>query len=135
MLSAMEQTRNHHLRRIFVVLLGAAVLVLSASPAHAGTSLSSDEARLASLTNQARAQAGLRSLTVASDLTTVARRHSADMAAKHSLYHNANLANEVSGWIQLGENVGDAGDIDSVQRAFMASPGHRSNILDSAWRD
>ena len=34
-----------------------------------------------------------------------------------------------AGWSKLGENVGRGGTVDSLHKAFMASPGHKANIL------
>ncbi|MGH2703523.1 MAG: CAP domain-containing protein [Actinomycetota bacterium] len=32
-------------------------------------------------------------------------------------------------WQALGENVGVGGDVEALHRAFMDSPGHRTNFL------
>ncbi len=106
------------------VALGA--LTAAAPAAHAGT----EESQFVSLTNSARANAGLSGYTVASDLVAVARKHSQEMAAKHTIYHNPNLANDVSGWQAVGENVGMGGSAPSIHQAFMNSAAHRANILD-----
>ena len=36
-------------------------------------------------------------------------------------------------WCMLGENVGYGGTPQIIERAYMASPGHRRNILDPHW--
>ena len=82
-----------------------------------------------SLTNGERANRGIPSLSVASDLSSIAERHSRDMAASHSIYHDDNLPNEVSGWNSLGENVGRGPSASSIHQAFMASATHRVHIL------
>jgi len=106
--------------------LGAIFAV--ATPAQA----SSEESRFTSLTNHERSSRGIRTLTVASDLVSIARRHSEQMAARGTIYHNDNLANEVGGnWTMLGENVGKGGSVDSIHDAFMNSAPHRANILRS----
>jgi uncharacterized protein YkwD len=51
------------------------------------------------------------------------------MAAHHSLQHNPNLGSQVHGWRALGENVGCGAREPGIQRAFMGSAPHRSNIL------
>jgi uncharacterized protein YkwD len=50
------------------------------------------------------------------------------MAERRSLVHQ-NL-NRLGDWSQCGENIayGQA-DVDSVMRTWLASPGHRRNIL------
>lgn len=70
-------------------------------------------------------------LTVRSDLTSIARRHSARMANSGTIYHNGNLANEApEDWQSLGENVGMGPTCDDIHNAFMNSASHRKNILD-----
>jgi len=86
-----------------------------------------------SLTNGARASHGVRALAVASDLTAIARRHSANMAARREIYHDSNLPNEVSGWRKLAENVGRGTTATGVHNAFMSSSAHRTHILDPAY--
>lgn len=105
------------------ILLGgaAATQASAAGDAHAGSFVAK--------TNAERTSRGLRALVVKSDLTAVAARHSARMAAQSKLYHNPSLGSEVSGWQVVGENVGNGGSVDSIHRAFMNSPAHRANIL------
>ncbi len=85
------------------------------------------------LTNTERANRGVRRLSVASDLTSIAERHSRNMASRRSIYHDENLPNEVSGWRKLGENVGRGSSARSVHNAFMSSSTHRSHILDPSY--
>jgi hypothetical protein len=117
------------LRRRLAALVAAsavAITAFSATAAHAG----SEESQFVSLTNSARSGAGLHGYSVSGDLVALARRHSQEMAAKHTIFHNPNLANDVSGWQMVGENVGMGGSASSIHNAFMNSPAHRSNILD-----
>src|SRR5438309_11441109 len=78
----------------------------------------------------ARQSAGLRPYSVASDLTSIARQHSAAMASQQSLYHNPNLTSQVQNWRAVGENVGEGPTVSDIHTAFMNSPEHRANILD-----
>jgi uncharacterized protein YkwD len=80
--------------------------------------------------NDARQAAGLHPYAVASDLTTIAREHSAQMAQQQSLYHNPNLTTQVQNWQAVGENVGEGPTVSDIHDAFMHSPEHRANILD-----
>jgi hypothetical protein len=117
------------LRRRIASLVAAtavAVTAFAATSAHAST----EESQFVSMTNSARSSAGLGGYSVASDLVSLARRHSQEMAAKHTIYHNPNLANDVSGWQAVGENVGMGGSASSIHQAFMNSAPHRANILD-----
>ena len=49
------------------------------------------------------------------------------------LSHSVLAAGAPDNWNKLGENVGFAGSIGEVHRAFLGSPGHRANILDRAF--
>lgn len=93
------------------------------------------EARFVQLINAERAKAGLPALRVADDLIGVGRRHAVRMAEQDHLHHNPNLGSDVKGWDKVGENVGRGPDIDRVHAAFMASEGHRRNILDPEWTE
>jgi len=86
-----------------------------------------------SYTNSERSSRGISRLSVASDLTSIARRHSQDMAAHHGIYHDSNLPNEVRGWRALGENVGRGGSASQVHHAFMGSSTHRTHILSTTY--
>lgn len=103
---------------------------LGASTALATPALASPAGDLGAATNAARAAAGLPALQRNAQLDAVAQAWAQHMAATNVLAHNPGLQTQVSDWSVLGENVGRAGDIPSVQRAFMNSPEHRANILD-----
>ena len=107
---------------------------------------STSEQQLFTLTNQARASAGLRTLRWDSVLAGIARWRSQDMATRDYFSHNIpgggmvfdvmsqkgycfNLAGENIGW----NNYPDDQATQVVQNDFMNSSGHRSNILGSAW--
>jgi hypothetical protein len=90
------------------------------------------ETSMACAVNQERASRGLPPLRVASDLTRVARDHSVRMANADRLYHNPDLATQVTGWRRLAENVGVGPSVTSVHNALMGSDGHRANILNSS---
>jgi uncharacterized protein YkwD len=108
---------------------------------------SSAEAQLVSLTNRARASAGLRALKVDSKLTSIARWRSKDMIVRDYFSHtilgtNDNVFHTMDSkgycYKIAGENIGwnnypDDVATSTVQRQFMNSAGHRSNILGKAW--
>ena len=113
---------------ILVTLIAGFIAVL-APAAHALTSV---ETCFFNAMNAERAAKGKPKLALASDLTTIARNHSKKMAADGTIYHNNNLGSQISGnWTAAGENVGMGPDCQSIHDAFMASPGHRANILDT----
>jgi uncharacterized protein YkwD len=108
---------------------------------------SASESKLVSLTNQARAAAGLKALKVDSKLTAIARSRSKDMIVRNYFSHtilgtNYNVFHilDQTGYCYriAGENIGwnnypDDVATNTVQRQFMDSAGHRANILGKAW--
>lgn len=84
--------------------------------------------------NSERAAHGTRMLSDNPQVDQIARRHSDEMAADQTIYHNDDLGGdynrELGGYEYGGENVGMGPDCKSIHDAFMASPGHRDNILD-----
>jgi len=113
---------------LVVAVLAAAFMALAAPSASA---LSSYESCFVNSLNSERAAVGRPKLAVKSDLVANARNHSEDMAADGTIYHNSKLASQIEGnWWALGENVGMGPTCGSIHDAFMASPGHKANILD-----
>ena len=114
-----------------------AVIGLVALPALTGTAhadAQSDEQAFVARINQLRASKGLGALAVDARLTEMARAWSATMAGANRLHHNPNLAAQAPGeWQKLGENVGVGGDVGSLHDAFVASPDHYRNLVDSAF--
>ena len=109
---------------------------------------SADESELITLTNQARASAGLSALVVDSALTSIARWRSEDMAVRDYFSHQIpsppggmvfaemdrrgycySLAGENIGWNTYPDDVAT----EQIQSMFLASPDHRANILGAAW--
>lgn len=117
---------------LLTLLVAAAASLGLAAPSSAATA--DDEARLFQLTNDARSANGLAPLAYDTLASNVARVWAQELARSANLRHNPNLANQVGAqvtnqWTRIGENVGYAGSIDSVQNAYMNSTGHRNNIL------
>ena len=100
------------------------------------------EEEMIRVVNDVRAEHGLDRLAELPGLTTVARLHSEDMAARDYLSHvnpedlgpseRVNLAGIA--FEQLGENIGlnrgHKHPVDQAVEQWMASPGHRESILD-----
>jgi uncharacterized protein YkwD len=123
--------------RLGKLLVAASVAVgaLATSTALAAPAFASPSGDLAAATNSARAAAGLPALQLDGQLNAVAQAWAQHLAAANVLSHNGALRSQVSNWTYLGENVGMAGDIPSVQQAFMNSPEHRANILNSHYTE
>jgi uncharacterized protein YkwD len=106
-----------------------AVFVLGAATARpAGATTTENDVR--SKINSARSARGIPRLTSRSDLVAVARGQAQRMAARNALYHNPNLATQVRNFRWVGENVGYGPSVATVHSAFMASAGHKANLLD-----
>src|SRR5688572_30621455 len=99
------------------ILLG---LLLAAwpAPAKAATFIAPDEARVYQLVNATRAERGLRPLVRSAALDRVARGQSARMVNEQKLFHNPDLALDLSGvgleWLWTGENVGVGPDVVTI---------------------
>jgi hypothetical protein len=109
--------------------IGTAFTVVAPVTAFADSSYSMEQQFIAKV-NSARAANGQAPYAVMSDLTSIARGHSANMASQQSLYHNPSLTTQVANWQAVGENVGEGPDVADIATAFMQSPEHRANILD-----
>ncbi|MBW3669117.1 MAG: hypothetical protein KY443_07890 [Actinobacteria bacterium] len=121
------------LRHLLVGVVLAAMVVVGA-PAPASTAEvdpQAAESAFVARINALRASKGLGTLEVDGELTAIARRWAARMAAVGNISHNRNLQNEVTAdWAKLGENVGMGPQIDKLHRAFVASPTHYKNLVD-----
>jgi uncharacterized protein YkwD len=96
------------------------------------------EARLLELVNRDRRAANLPPLAADPALAAVAREHSLDMLQNHFVGHVSPTTGSPGDRVKragiavrwLSENVGRSASIDDLEIALMASPGHRSAILD-----
>lgn len=105
-----------------------------------GVLLTGYEARLVALVNRDRAARRLPVLVVTPCAEDFARSWTKVIASRNALSHNPKLTllwdrARCSAATRLAENVGYAGtDPAQVYAAYMRSPGHRANILDSRVR-
>ena len=127
------------LSRVVVIL----ALLGAGHVSYAGAASAADpsaEEQFVALINQERAAAGRAPLVANSLVRTVARNWTDEMMSRAngcsgaSLVHNPIYSLQIpAGWSRAGENVGcgssSQGVVEMVHRAFMASPGHRANIL------
>jgi uncharacterized protein YkwD len=101
---------------------------------------------LVTLTNRSRAAAGRKALRVSSTLSSIARWRSKDMIDRdyfsHSIPGYGNVFKKISAsgfcYSLAGENIGWTSEGDStatarIHQMFMASSGHRANILGKDW--
>ena len=147
-------------RRVAVALAASLALVALAAPASAGALTVSEretlEESIVSRINTVRRSHGLHALTVVPRLSDAADRHATSMAAasyfRHELYTpgRASTWSSFSTWIRwywpgpgysswsAGENLAwGAPSLTSsgTVTRWMASSGHRANILDPRWRN
>ncbi len=129
-------------------LLGAALLATWQAPLTTGWNQSGAEGTVWQLTNGARANNGLRVLQGHSTLVGLARWRSQDQVQRNYFDHTvAGSGYQVYHWYDTnglsyrygGENIGwnngmsDADSPVKIHEGFMASPGHRANILNGEW--
>lgn len=121
----------------------------SAAPAAPSTpkataTASGATARVIELVNAERAKAGCSALTPNATLTKVAQAHSADMAAHQNMSHTGSdgsspgdrLTSAGYSWSAYGENVAYGYSTpEQVMAGWMASPGHRANILNCSFKE
>lgn len=120
--------RRLGLRLFFAAVFAGGLWLAASSTAHAS---SAEESCFWSKLNGERTSRGIPALVSNGELVSIARRHSQRMADAGKIFHNSNLANEVSpGWKSLGENVGVGPTCDAIHTAFMNSASHRANVLD-----
>jgi uncharacterized protein YkwD len=96
------------------------------------------ESAVLSIVNKNRGDNHCKALTFSAKLSDAARKHSADMAARHYFSHDtpegvsmaARITDEGYKWSMVGENIAEGQkDAKAVMAAWMNSPGHRANIL------
>lgn len=110
-------------------------IAMTGTTTHAAVSVAQ---QVVDLTNQERSRNGCPALTISSKLSDAADAHSRDMALNDLFRHTGSdgssmvdRANRVQySWTRLAENIA-AGQTtaEDVVAAWMASPGHRANIL------
>lgn len=123
---------------------GATDTVRPVSYSAARASADALERRVIVLTNRQRTARGCRALSYQSNLHVAARRHTSLMARQQTMSHRlrgeAGLGQRITAagytrWSLVAENVARGFDsAESVVRAWMASPGHRRNILNCRLR-
>ncbi|GAA1715842.1 hypothetical protein GCM10009765_75760 [Fodinicola feengrottensis] len=116
---------------------------VSVTPAQAATT-GDYVNQVVTLTNQNRRAHGCPNLTLNATLTKVAQQHSADMAAHNYFSHNTQSGRDPGAritaagyrWHRWAENIAAGFPTPAkVVSGWMASTGHRANILNCSLRD
>ena len=101
-------------------------------------------ARIVELVNAERGKVGCSALTLNTTLSKVAQAHSADMAVHQNMSHSGSDGSSPGDritragytWSTYGENVAYGyATPEKVMAAWMASPGHKANILNCAFKE
>ncbi|MFJ8944442.1 CAP domain-containing protein [Streptomyces sp. NPDC102395] len=101
-------------------------------------------AKVVSLVNSERGKAGCSPLTVNAKLAKAAQDHSADMASHRNMSHTGSDGSDPGtritragyAWSTYGENVAYGYSTpEQVMAGWMASPGHKRNILNCAFKE
>ena len=83
--------------------------------------------------NADRRASGLRGLVTQADAQRKAQAWAEKLARENTLYHS-NLPDGIKvKWCSIGENVGYGPSVAAVEDAYMNSPGHKANILNTKW--
>lgn len=116
-------------------LLGWFVIAPAGAAGGQGTSGpdASAEQQFVSKINNLRASKGLPPMQLDSELVSIGRRWSTTMAEAGDIWHNPNYSDWVTNpnWTLLGENVGVGPDVNTLFQAFVDSPGHYKNLVES----
>jgi uncharacterized protein YkwD len=104
-------------------------------------SLSAQEQTAGNLLNNDRARYNLAPLVIDPALCRIARIKSEDMRDKQYFAHTSPTYGDVRQMLShfgykysaAGENIAHHASIEKAQAAFLSSPGHRKNVLSSAY--
>ncbi|MFI6038543.1 CAP domain-containing protein [Streptomyces sp. NPDC051315] len=112
--------------------------------ASASAPASTAAARIVALVNGERGKAGCSPVTLNAQLTKAAQAHSADMASHRNMSHTgsdgSNPGERITRagytWSSYGENVAYGYSTpEQVMAGWMASPGHKRNILNCGFKN
>ncbi|MEU1191375.1 CAP domain-containing protein [Streptomyces sp. NPDC005859] len=116
----------------------------SPSTPKAAAPASGTTARIVQLVNAERGKVGCSPLTLNAVLTKAAQAHSVDMAAHQNMSHTGSdgtspgdrITRAGYSWSTYGENVAYGyATPEQVMAGWMASPGHKANILNCAFKE
>jgi uncharacterized protein YkwD len=122
--------------------IGCSTLVLGAAFSLPVAAAAPDPAdALFAQVNMARAAAGLPVLTRCAELDLTARTFAADLAAKHYFSHTQPNGETLTQRLDAakvdyrtaGENLALSSDAVTANKALLASPEHRQNMMDPAF--
>lgn len=119
----------------------AGLTTTSESAANTSTPTNSVESTLLSLLNKERTSRGLKPVTSDRSVAQVARAKSREMVSRNYFSHNSPTYGSPSQMLTRwgisyrtwAENIAKAGDAHRIHASWMASSGHRANILNPSF--
>lgn len=139
---------SHRMLGLLALLLMAVKIVsvslIALTPAQPAEASAITAEAVVSLTNTARVENKLAELTTSGLLTRAAKNKANDMLARQYFAHNTPdgatpwtfIKDTGYSYITAGENLAiDFSEVESVQSAWMNSPGHRANILNANFKE
>jgi len=144
-----ERTSRTLVTLALAFTVAAALLEAPSAAARSGAAGKRLDAAIMSRMNAIRAASGLRPLRRNGDLAAAARQHSREMARAGYFAHTSANGGSLAGRLRasytvvgprwaVGENLlwssPSVGGAQAVE-LWLASPGHRANVLGPAWRD
>lgn len=116
-----------------VVLVLSALLAAPADAAPVRRPLTPSQEGVKNALNRDRLLHGRRLLTTQADAQAKAQAWAQRLATEGRLRHSRLQDGIGSRYCSLGENVGYGSSARAVQSSYMASSGHRANILSARW--
>ena len=122
---------------VLLVALALVAVALAAPPVSAGGPRArprySPQAAVKNSLNADRTANGRAALKSQADAQAKAQAWANRLASEGRMYHSTLRDGIRVRWCSLGENVGYGSSVASVERAYMNSPHHRANILNTKW--
>jgi uncharacterized protein YkwD len=104
-------------------------------PAHPSAArYESPEHALIHWLNVQRAAVGVAPVVAAHDLTVLAHRHAAAMAAADRVFSDPGVTTEVHGWLSLGEDVASGSGLKDLEKALLNPSLHHVNLRSPGFR-
>jgi len=120
------------------IALTAALGSLAPAPAAVGAPRHAERHELFVRTNDSRDAFGRADVGILRDISRLVRHHSAWMARTGTFKHTSDPASAYLkgvAWKAWGENIAvSGGTMRDVEKAFMQSPDHKANILNTCFR-
>src|SRR3954447_15521988 len=84
--------------------------------------------------NVKRAGHRMAPLARSADLTAAGHKHAAAMAKSRKVFHAPRLGTEVHSWLSLGEDVGSAGRLVDLEKAFLSRSPREVDLFAPSFR-